>query len=145
VANDCYTGTLTKNSYVFKHFNLEHLNVYINGEPIHQNALKLDWDTGGIIDQYKWMLDNIGLHNYISNGITFQDFKSNSVCFPYDLTPDLCNSFRSHGTESGNVDVSLGFKTALTEAVQLLVYATYDEVVSIDKNRTVTLISNNAM
>ena len=145
VDNEAYAGNITRNPYVFKHFNLEHFNVYINGEPVHQNALRLDWESGSIIDQYKWMLDNIGLHDYISNGITLEDFKNNSVCFPYDLTPDLCNSYKSHGTESGNVDITLGFKTGLQQAVQMLIYATYDEVVTIDKLRVVNLISNNSV
>lgn len=142
VSNDAYSGSIKKNPYVFKHNDLSFLNVYLNGEPIHQNGNKPVWDDGSAIEQYVWALNNIGLKNVISNGITYEEFIANSVIFPYDLTPDLCNSYQSHGSESGNVDLQLGFKTALTEAVQLIIYATYDEVVAIDKDRVVSIISS---
>jgi len=141
VANEAYSGSLKKNPFVFKHHSINFINVYVNGEPVHSNGNKPDWTDGSAIEQYKNMLDNTGLKTVISNGITFEDFVANSVVFAYDQTPDLCNSFQSHGTETGNVDIQLGFKTALTEAVQLIVYATYDEVVTIDKERVVTLVS----
>ena len=119
------------------------MNVYINGEPIHPNPIKMVWNDGSVVNQFKWMLDNIGLKHYISNGITIEEFAGNSACFPYDLTPDQCNSYQSHGTDTGNIDIALGFKTPLPEAVQVLVYATYDEVVAINKDRAVALITSN--
>jgi hypothetical protein len=143
VSNDAHSGLSTKNPFIFKHYDLDFLNVYINGEPIHANGNRPVWGDGSIVKQYKWMLDNIGLKHYISNGITLEDFVSNSCCFPYDLTPDQCNSYQSHGSDTGNVDIQLGFKTPLPEAVQVLVFATYDEVVTIDKDRVVNLISGN--
>lgn len=143
VGNDAYSGNIKKNPYVFKHHDLNFINVYVNGEPLHPNGNKPDWTDGSAIEQYKNMLDNTGLKTYVSNGITFEDFVSNSVCFAYDLTPDKCNSYQSHGSETGNVDIQLGFKTALTEAVQLIVYATYDEVVTINKERVVSLITSS--
>jgi len=141
VGNDAYSGSIKKNPYVFKHHDLSFINVYINGEPLHPNGNKPTWDDGSAIEQYKYMLDNTGLKTFVSNGITYEDFLSNSVCFAYDLTPDQCNSYQSHGSETGNVDIQLGFKTALTESVQLIVYATYDEVVTINKDRVVSLVS----
>lgn len=141
VGNEAHSGSMTKNPYCFKHHSINFINAYINGEPLHPNGNKPDWEDGSAIEQYKNMLDNTGLKTYVSNGITLEDFISNSICFAHDLTPDKCNSYQSHGSETGNVDIQLGFKTALSEAVQLLVYATYDEVVTINKERVVTVVS----
>lgn len=142
VGNDAFSGSIKKNPYLFKHHDLNFMNAYINGEPVHPNGNKPNWTNGSAIEQYKNMLDNTGLKSFISNGITFEEFVSNSVCFAYDLTPDKCNSYQSHGSETGNVDIQLGFKTALTEPVQLLVYATYDEVVTINKDREVAVVAS---
>ena len=142
VGNEAFSGNIKKNPYLFKHYGLNFMNAYVNGEPIHPNGNKPNWTNGSAIEQYKNMLDNTGLKSFISNGITFEDFVSNSVCFAYDLTPDKCNSYQSHGSETGNVDIQLGFKDGLTEAVQLMVYATYDEVVTINKERVVTVVAS---
>ena len=143
IGNEAHSGNSTKNPFFFKNYDLDYMNVYINGEPIHPNPIKMVWNDGSVVNQFKWMLDNIGLKHYISNGITIEEFAGNSACFPYDLTPDQCNSYQSHGTDTGNIDIALGFKTPLPEAVQVLVYATYDEVVAINKDRAVALITSN--
>ena len=143
IGNEAHSGNSTKNPFFFKNYDLDYMNVYINGEPIHPNPIKMVWNDGSVVNQFKWMLDNIGLKHYISNGITIEEFAGKSACFPYDLTPDQCNSYQSHGTDTGNIDIALGFKTPLPEAVQVLVYATYDEVVAINKDRAVALITSN--
>ena len=134
-----YDGDITSNPFVFKHFDLNYFNVFINGDPIHPKAIQPKWDDGSCLKQYSWMLYNIGLHQNASNAITFEDFKSNSVFFPYDLTPDLCNSYYAHGVENGTIDVSLAFKNPIPANVMLLFFATFDEAVVIDKARNVTL------
>jgi ribosomal protein L31 len=68
-----------------------------------------------------------------------EEFKSNSCFFPFDLSPDLCNSLYLHGWEEGSVDIDIGFKTPCTENLYCLMYASYDEVIEIDKNRSVSI------
>jgi len=133
-------GACTHDPFLFENFGINYMNLFINGDPIHAKAIQPDWDNGNIVKQYSWLLDNIGLHQHVSNGITLDEFKSNSCFFPYDLTPDLCNSYNSHGIEQGNLDINLGFKTELTENIIMIVYATYDECVTIDKSRNVTVV-----
>jgi hypothetical protein len=58
VSNDAHSGLSTKNPFIFKHYDLDFLNVYINGEPIHANGNRPVWGDGSIVKQYKWMLDN---------------------------------------------------------------------------------------
>ena len=140
VPNEAYSGNKTKNMYVFKNHTLEYFQVNVDGRPLIPNGWKIDWDGNKCIKQYVHMLDNIGLGTNFTNGINIEDFKTNSCIFPFDMTPDLCNSYNRHGFESGHIDVDLGFKTALTEGIQLCVFAVYDEIITIDKNREVALI-----
>jgi len=133
-------GTAALNPFVFKHFNLNYLQVFIDGIPIHPLALQPSWEDDGAILNYHWLLNNIGLHQSESNDITYEMFKSNSVFFPYDMSPDLCNGFHSTGSENGVIDIHVGFKNAVTEAVTLMFYGVYDETVLIDNNKTVTIV-----
>ena len=140
VSSKAFDGDHTSNPFVFEHFNLSNMNVYINGEPIHPKAVQPTWKDDGALRQYSWMLENIGLHQDQSNGVTYADFVSNSVFFPYDNSPDLSNSFWYYGTDMGTIDIHVGFETALTENVTLIFYATFDETVLIDKTRNVSIV-----
>jgi len=139
VSSKAFDGDHASNPFVFEHFNLSNMNVYVNGEPIHPKAIQPSWSDDGALKQYSWMLENIGLHQDQSNGITYEDFVSNSVFFPYDNSPDLSNSYWYYGTQSGTIDVHVGFENALTENVTLIFYATFDETVLIDKDRNVSI------
>jgi len=139
VSAKAFDGDIASNPFVFKHFNLNYFNVFINGDPIHPKAIQPKWDDGSCVKQYSWMLDNIGLHQHVSNAITFDSFKSNSVFFPYDLSADLSNGYHQIGLENGTIDVSLAFKEPLAANVMLIFYATFNEAVIIDKARNVTI------
>jgi len=136
---ESYDGAVSANPFVFKHHDISNLNVYLNGEPLHANAIAPDWSGMKCVSEYVRFLDNIGMHQNHTNDITIEDFKNNTCFFAYDLSPDLCNSFYKHESESGELTIQVGFKKALTKNTYCLLYATYDEVVLIDKNRQVVI------
>jgi hypothetical protein len=129
------------NPFYFNHCDLNYLNVLINGEPIFAIPIDPDWTAGTYLKEYRWFLDNIGLKNHLTNGITMEEFASNSCFFAFDLSPDQCNGYYKHGLETGNIDIQVGFKAALAKNHTLMLYASYDEQVLIDKNRVVTLVA----
>jgi len=133
-------NVITANPFHFRHFDLNYLQVFIDGCPIHPLPLQPSWEDDGALLNYHWFLNNIGLHQTQSNDITYEQFKSNSVFFPYDMSPDLCNGVHSQGNENGVLDIHVGFKTATTENVTLMFYGVYDETVLIDHNKIVTVV-----
>lgn len=139
VESKAFDGDAKFNPFHFQHFDLNYMNVFVNGEPIHPKAIQPSWDAD-YLSQYRWFLDNIGLHQNFSNGITMEEFKSNSCFFTYDMSPDLCNGFYTHGLENGTIDINLGFKAALTKNVTMIFFATYNETIVIDKIRNVSVV-----
>jgi len=137
VSTAAYDGEFKSNPFMFKNYDISEFNVYINGEPIHSMSIRPDWDN--CLPEYDRFLKNIGMHETHTNGITLEDYKANTCLFCYDLSPDLCNSFYKHPMEKGVVDIRMNFKTALPNNVYLVLYATYDELVAIDKNRSVSI------
>lgn len=134
-----YDGNKNKNPFVFENFGLNYLNVMINGEPLNPTIFQPDFDSENYTREYRWLLDNTGFHQNATNGITKSEFKSNSCFIPFDLSPDLCNSVYLHGIENGTIDIGLGFKTALAENIYCMMYSSYDELITIDKNRNVLI------
>jgi hypothetical protein len=137
-----YDSNKANNPFLFNHNNLNHLNVYINGEPIVGKDFKPNFSTEQFSREYAWFLDNIGIGTTGANGITKEEFKANTCFFPFDLSPDLCNGVYAHGPEDGSIDVDIGFSTANTENLYCMMFASYDEIVLIDKNKQVTIIPN---
>lgn len=129
------------NPFYFNNRGVNYLNVFINGEPIHPIAISPNFTTGEYLKEYRWSLDNSGLKQEHTNGITMEEFKSNSCLWHYDLSPDQCNNYFMHGMETGTIDIHIGFSDALTKNHTLLFYASYDEQVLIDKNRVITVVS----
>ena len=134
-----YDGFKNANPFVFENFTNNYLNVYVNNEPLNPTVFQPNFTTGDCIREYRWFLDNIGLQQNTSTGITFEEFKSNSCFFPFDLSPDWCNSVYLHGIENGTIDIDVGFTTAPTENIYAMVYASYDEIITIDKNRNIVM------
>lgn len=135
-----YDGDKSVNPFVFNNQKNNFFQVYINGEPIIPTPFQPKYSTGKCVREYAWFLDNIGLNHTASNAITKEEFISNSCFYPFDLSPDKCNSIYLHGVEDGTVDIDVGFETAPNENLYCMMYASYDEIISIDKNRNVVIV-----
>ena len=140
VHSNGFNGDFTKNPFLFKHFGVSYCNLKINGSPLPCSTLQPNFDKGKCIREYRHFLDNIGIqHEMETNNLGLADFKSNTCLFSYDLTPDLCHSFHQHTPTSGYVDLDLNFTAALDHNITVIVYATFNEYVTIDADGQVKL------
>lgn len=141
VKTKAFDGAIDGNPFIFEHFDLNQFQLYINGEPHFSQPLQPDFTTGNYFREYRWFLDNVGLgHGFNSIGLSMDEFKTNSFFIPIDLTPNLCNGVDLTIPQEGFVDIMLGFKTSLTENVTMIVYASFNEVLTIDKVRNITVV-----
>ena len=64
------------------------------------------------------------------------DFPAGYCLYPFDLTPDLsANASHWCPQKDGNLRLEIGFSSDLTEAVTIVFYSEFREVLEIDKNR----------
>ena len=143
VSNDAFNGTIGTNPYVFGHQNINYFNIKVNGIPVCPTPFQPNFALkGGAIREYRWFMDNCGIqHENETNGITYDDFVSNTAIWNFDLTPDLCNSFHLHETKTGSMDVTLGFSAAPTKPLYMIVYSCYNSAIAIDADRNVRVIN----
>lgn len=136
-----FNGDVTHNPFHFQHFNLNLLNLKINGKPFHPRPLQPDYDDGDFKREYRLFLDNTGIHHgNMTIDISEEKFASSCNLYPFDFTPDLCNSYHHHSTKTGHIDIDLGFKKALTTSIYMIVYSAHPQTITIDHNRNTTLI-----
>ena len=131
---------ITKNPFFFQHFKNNYFNPTLNGNPIVPKVFQPDCANGYVMREYKWFLNNIGCFGQESVDIGYHDFLNNSFIYAFDLSPDLCNAYYLHGNETGTFDLEIAFKEPLTENVNCIVYGSYNEYVTIDKDRNVTVV-----
>lgn len=133
-------GNVNANPFKFEQFGINYFNCYINGEPLLPRAFQPDVTNKNFWREYRWFLDNTGcLLSNPTHGISYEQFKTNSHFFVFDMSPDLCNSFHIHQPISGTFDLQVAFNAALTKNITAIIYATFDEKVIIDKDGEVTL------
>jgi len=136
-----YDGNINKNPFKFGNFGINSFQGYINGEPILPQAFKPKFSTDSYTREYRWFLDNLGCYESKNPlDVNYEEFKTNSCFFVYDLSPELCNLYHQHGNQSGVFDFDVGFETALTKNITAIIYGSFHEVVMIDKSRNVTIV-----
>ena len=141
VTTDAANGTINANPFKFEHFKLNHFQMYINGDPLLTEAFQPDFANSKFFREYRWFMDNLGwAHDKESNGVTMDEFKTNTFFLPFDLSPDLSNGATLSQLKEGSLDVLVSFSENLAQNVQMIVFATFNELLLIDKDRNVTLV-----
>lgn len=136
-----FNGDIAFNPFHFQHFSLNLLNLKINGKPFHPRPLQPDYSDDDFKREYRLLMDNIGIHHSnMTIDIGEADYASHLNFYPFDFTPDLCNSVHHHASKIGHIDVELGFKTALANSIYMVVYSAHPQTITIDNNRNTNLI-----
>ena len=136
-----YDGNINKNPFKFGNCGINSFQAYVNGEPITAQPFKPDFAADSYTKEYRWFLDNLGCYESKNPlNVSYEEFKSNSCFFVYDMSPEWCNLYHQHGNQSGVFDFEVGFSTALTNNVTAIIYGSFHEVVMIDKSRNVTIV-----
>lgn len=141
VKSDAFNGTISTNPFVFKHFNVNYVGLTVNGLPMPSTVLQPDFESQNCIREYRHFLDNLGVATDNAGfNICFNRFLNNMSLFTYDFSPDLCNNYHDHPDNSGYVSLDLRFAKPLPTNITVIVYATYNESLLIDRDGNVTLV-----
>jgi len=140
VKTKAYDGDITQNPFCFSPFDLNSFQAYINGTPVLGEPFQPDFDKNNFYREYRWFMDNLGwAHDMNSNGVTMEEYKTNSFFLPFDLSPDLTNGASMSPIKEGSVDFHVGFSKNLPHNVTMIVYATFNEILAIDKERNIVI------
>jgi len=141
VDSDAYNGAFKKNAFNFKHHSLTSLGVFVNGEPMPGKAMETKFTQAGgqqYINAYLSLFSGCAkLGQDKGNQISRADFSQGYSLFAFDLSPDLSEGGHLSLLRKGNLKVELKFGAGLPNPVIVLVYAEFDNLIEITRERNI--------
>lgn len=134
-------GTLKLNPFEFKHFNYNYLALYIDSTQIPSKPLTPDFGKNLYTRSYYTLFEGSGIYfNDTGNSISLAEYPEGYCLAAFDLTADLsCNEPHWNIIKSGTLRAEIRFSEPLAATVNLIIFAEFDNVVEVDKNRNIIL------
>ncbi|XP_031353789.1 uncharacterized protein F54H12.2-like [Photinus pyralis] len=147
VSNKAFNGDYASNPFNFQNYKINYMSLYIDGQQIPSKPLQPDFTREGLyVRAYHTLFSGTGIH-FLNEGnnISRLDYPHGYCLTSFDLTPDLSANATTHWNlvRNGSLRIEVGFQDALTETVNCLVYAEFDNVIEIDKHRNVNADFNS--
>ena len=82
------------------------------------------------------------MNNVLTNesiGIFPIEYIKHSFALAFDLTPDSCMNDHIHNSKDCMIDIKLIFNYPLKEPITVLYIATYENVISVDPDKSVSM------
>ncbi len=139
VDNDAYNGIYGKNPYNFKHNKLNFLAVYLDGQQIPAKPLQPNFEEDMYIRSYLTLYQGTGMYgDDAGNTISRKEYKHGYTLYAFNLTPDLAEGLgHLNLIKHGDLRLVMHFAETLPETVNVVVYAEFDNIVEIDRNRNI--------
>ncbi|XP_066930140.1 uncharacterized protein F54H12.2-like [Clytia hemisphaerica] len=136
VDNDSASGVFEKNPLNFKNYNIRKVSTLLNGESLPGHPMKLDFTNDQYIDGYRSLFSTTSkLNSDAGLDISRTDYKNGYTLFGFNLTLTLCSNGHSEMIKQGTLKVELEFQQALQSTISVIIYAEFENIISIDKYR----------
>lgn len=141
VDNDAYSGNITLNPFNFKHNNISSFQLIVNGLPVPLTPLDFDYSQTPPISTrgYQTLFRGTGIH-YFDRGHQISKTYFDNGCFllAFDLSVDQNQDGACvNPSNQGTIRIEARFREALPKTVTCIIYASYDGVLKIDKQRNI--------
>jgi hypothetical protein len=138
VNSEAFRGSYQKNPYFFQHFGLKELNLYVNSDKYPSVPIAYDFPTRKISQGFDFFIEQMGIYQSKTNGITKKDYGSGYTVFAFDLTNDLSAS-EDHFSliQNGDIYAEFNFSRPLQEEVTCIIYTEFEKLIEIDEFRNI--------
>lgn len=138
---DDFNGNIETSPFNFKPFDIREIHVEWNGQQFPHVLYDMNFNATAlkVTRPYYDMCHALGNgFTNKSNGITMADFVSGKTIFVFDMTSSLENNGGSEIIRQGTTSLHARFLNPLTTGIVMVIYAEFDSLLMINKNRIVT-------
>ena len=137
VKNSAQAGEKDENPFNFQTFGLNKLVVRKNGDNYPMRPYEPDFSKLNYQREYMALFEMLGMLNKSGSiTISYKDFVKGFAIFCFDFTGEGKNGMADENTkhvgDQGSIVVENKFKTALVEEISLVVYAEFENDITID-------------
>ena len=137
VSNSAYSGDYLKNPFNFMNMGRSYLEINVDGQPVPSRPFRRNFDENDYISSYLSLLDS-DLDSKSGIIIKPTDYPNGYALYLFDIQSFLSGSVMSKSL-TGRVRLSVRFSKALAETINIVVYAKFPEIMSIDQSRNVNV------
>ena len=138
VDNSAYVGNYKENPFNFAHHHIRKVGVFVDGESLPGKPISVDFTNNLYMEGYKSLFDIAGTFGTDDGSdITRMDYKNGYALFGFDISQSLCKGGHQEPKRRGTLKIDLEFQQALTKTATVIVYAQFENTISIDKFRNV--------
>lgn len=141
VPNASFNGDSTKNPFNFKNYKVKKLEVSINRDTISTRPFEPDFTNNLNLRSYLSLYQGLGkFGSDWAPDINFEEYKDRYTLWCIDFTKDQeAQLDKFHLIETGNLRIEVQFGENTPEAINCLVYAEFDNLLEINKQREVNI------
>ena len=135
------SGDFHLNPYHFNHFNIASAGFYVDGEPTPRVAYEFDfYDCNYLLGLHSLYSVAGKLNENTDIGITRTSYRQGNALIGFEVDPTTSANFSYIGkTKSGRTRLQIRFHKALSKNITIIIYATFPEIIQIDKARNVCM------
>ena len=139
VSNAALNGAHDHNPFQFKHCRVSKIEVSRDGKTLCTRPFEPNFAQKNYLRSYLSLYEATGqLGTNTSHGISYDDYAEGYTLWAFDFTPDQgSDEGHFHPIKSGQLRVELQFAEALTETVNVILYAEFDNTIEINSLREV--------
>ncbi|XP_075772970.1 uncharacterized protein F54H12.2-like [Pelodiscus sinensis] len=138
VDNDAFSGSYVKNPFNFKHYNINFVALYVDGEQVPAKPLQPDFENGNCVREYLQLVQASGKHGKdLALIIDREEFARSYTLFAFDLSLDQEGADHHSLIKTGNLRAEIWFATALDSTINMIVYGVFDNVLEVNHRRNV--------
>ena len=138
VDHEAYNGNYKKNPFNFQNYKLSTISLEVDSQEQPVKPIQCNFDDNTFAEAYMSLFTGTGkAYKDVDIDVSRDDYAGGYTLFVFDLTPDLGESGHYSLLKTGSVRLALSFATALAKTVNVIVYAEFQNVLEVDRNRNV--------
>ena len=138
VDHDAYNGNHKKNPFNFKNYKITKISLQLDAQDQPVKPIYCNFTDGSFAEAYMSLFTGTGkAFKDLDVDVTREDYAKGYALFCFDLTPDLGESDHYSLVKTGSVRLGVTFAEDLPNTVNVIVYAEFQNVLEIDRNRNV--------